>query len=824
MRSSVYTTDTLEESTREGGEDIDLDDLLEDLYSFNPAEELQKIEMNRGRVEKEASNLSSYIPPPLSTAKSFPSNQIAETNSHLRSQTVLSPRKSTSMEFPEITEPRSDPLDSRPTFMSRSKTLCKPTSSDTDPTKLLATPQHLQPEQVKSRLEELSKDLELDSNLSLADRDQKLKEEKIKIALEKMKVASKQKIVIKAFNEDMSSKTVVVDDDMQSWYVSQTLIMKNHSNDSPNFGLVEFLPEFSLHRMLEDHEIVIDAYQAWPRETQNMFIFKNDEYKYDLFHRPYEYFPAELCLSSEQAKNTKDARTERARKMLINEYFSEQGRIPELEGLLFIKDGRKPWKRLFVLLRGSGIYYSNRGKSKQSKHLVSFCSINDHDIYVADNYRKIYAAPKNYCFVLKPQGRHLNVGLGDLKCFCAPTKRLMYSWMSGIRLVKHGGPQLKENFVSMQNKEYKLAQIEREDPLQDSTSPPHQTSNPNPQLSRMSSAPASTCMEVKQPLSNIDPEPLEHSPSVPIPYDLSPHRLSIVSPTEEAKHLEQPFIPSQHPGAIQLSLPTSQLPIRSPQHILTHQQTAPTINPVRAPDLPAPFLPPPALQQRPIAPKPSKKPLFIPRSEQDSRYAPRLILPQTQGRVASPPQPQQIAQIPTPFVPEKRKKSVPHQVPSIQQLPHQIPSIPVQQLPHQVPSIQQLPHQVSSMPVQQLPHQVPSIQQLPHQVSSMPIQQLPHQIPSIPVQQLPHQVPSMPMQQLPHQVPSIPVHPVPHQVPSIPVHPVPHQVPSIPVQPVPHQIPFLKPSAVVQPVVSPPKSQPGCSAPIPGQILVPRAH
>ena len=686
-RTSVYTTDTLEESTREDG-NIDLDDLLEDLYSFNPAEELAKIQLNRGMVEKEASNLR-YIPPPPLT-KSLDAGDLLSTN--FRAQTLVSPRKSTSMDFPANPEPEPEDRDIVPSSMSRSKTLFQAKQQiSTDPTQLLATPPHLRPEQVKVRLEELSSTLQSDPSLSSAEREQRLKEEKIKIALEKMKVASKQKIVIKAFNEDMSSKTVVVDDDMQSWYVSQMLIMKNHTSDSPNWGLIEFLPEFSLQRMLEDHETVVDAYQAWPRETQNMFIFKNDEYKYDLFHRPYEYFPAELCLSSEQAKNTKDPRTERARKMLINEYFSEQGRIPELEGLLFIKEGKKPWKRLFVLLRGSGIYYSNRGKSKQSKHLVSFCSINDHDVYIANNYKKIVSAPKNYCFVLKPQGRHLTVGWSDLKYFCAPNKRLMFSWIAGIRLVKHGGPQLKDNFVSMQNKEYKLSQIEREDQLQESTSPPHHTS----QLNRMSSLPANSStigtgaiissVDARKTLSYSASQP--HEPTPPVPYSQTPHRISIISPTEPPQAPELPSISAQHPGAFPMSTPTTQLPLQEPKHIgvqpypvpVSHKLPVPTPPPASA--LQAQPSPPPPQQQKPIAPKPSKKPLFIPRSEQGSKYNPRLALPPFPGGTPAlvPSQTGPLV-LPTPNIPEK-KKPVSHQIPIPQLISQQVPT------PHSVQNL-----------------------------------------------------------------------------------------------------------------------------------------
>ena len=669
-RASVYTTDTLEESTREDG-NIDLDDLLEDLYSFNPAEELEKIQMNRGMVEKEASNLS-YIPPLPPLTKSLDIDQIASSN--LRAQTLVSPRKSTSMDFPSNLPPEAEERDIVPSSISRSKTLFQGKQQiNTDPTQLLATPPHLRPDQVRIRLEEINNTLQSDTSLSAAEKDQRLKEEKIKIALEKMKVASKQKIVIKAFNEDMSSKTVVVDDEMQSWYVSQMLIMKNHTSDSPNWGLIEFLPEFSLQRMLEDHEAVVDAYQAWPRETQNMFIFKNDEYKYDLFHRPYEYFPAELCLSNEQAKNTKDPRTERARKMLINEYFSEQGRIPELEGLLFIKEGKKPWKRLFVLLRGSGIYYSNRGKSKQSKHLVSFCSISDHDVYIANNYKKIVSAPKNYCFVLKPQGRHLSVGWADLKYFCAPNKRLMFSWIAGIRLVKHGGPQLKDNFVSMQNKEYKLAQIEKEDHMQESISPPPHTT----QLNRMSSMPAASSsaigtgsitgsVDARKTLSHSASQP--HEPKPPIPYNQTPRRISIMSPTESPSP-DLPSISLPHPGAFPMAPPTTQLPMQEPKHIGIQPYPAPVPHriplPVAIPALAmqAQPSPPPPQQQKPVAPKPSKKPLFIPRSEQDSKYNPKGNLSSQVGTIV----------IPIPNVPEK-KKPVIQQMSTPQVISQQIPS------------------------------------------------------------------------------------------------------------------------------------------------------
>ncbi len=58
-------------------------------------------------------------------------------------------------------------------------------------------------------------------------------------------------------------------------------------------------------------------------------------------------------------------RTEKARKILLQEYFSSTSRVPELEGFLHLKDGyKRSWKKVYFILRASGLYYSNKGKNK----------------------------------------------------------------------------------------------------------------------------------------------------------------------------------------------------------------------------------------------------------------------------------------------------------------------------------------------------------------------------------------------------------------------------------------------------------------------------
>ena len=79
-----------------------------------------------------------------------------------------------------------------------------------------------------------------------------------------------------------------------------------------------------------------------------------------------KYFPNHL--QSSQAATSKQStleRSEKARKILLQEYFSSTSRVPELEGWLWLKDGyKKSWKQIYCILRASGLYYSLKGKQK----------------------------------------------------------------------------------------------------------------------------------------------------------------------------------------------------------------------------------------------------------------------------------------------------------------------------------------------------------------------------------------------------------------------------------------------------------------------------
>lgn len=146
--------------------------------------------------------------------------------------------------------------------------------------------EQLDAEALAQRLDEKAEELRNDPNLTEEEREQRLKEEKLRIGIEKMKLAHKKRVAIKVFNPDHSNKTVVVEDGMTTSMVCHLLVVKNHFDESPNWVLVEQLGDVSLERELEDHENVVEVYSSWPRENNNLFLFKQNEKKYDLFEDP----------------------------------------------------------------------------------------------------------------------------------------------------------------------------------------------------------------------------------------------------------------------------------------------------------------------------------------------------------------------------------------------------------------------------------------------------------------------------------------------------------------------------------------------------------
>lgn len=94
----------------------------------------------------------------------------------------------------------------------------------------------------------------------------KLKAEKIKMALEKLKEANVKKLFIKAFSQDGSSKSLLVDEKMSVAQVCRMLTDKNHVRVDPKWAVVEHLPDLYMGEFLlpgRTHPSSMERYAVW---------------------------------------------------------------------------------------------------------------------------------------------------------------------------------------------------------------------------------------------------------------------------------------------------------------------------------------------------------------------------------------------------------------------------------------------------------------------------------------------------------------------------------------------------------------------------------
>ncbi|XP_054767626.2 homeobox protein prospero-like [Lytechinus pictus] len=296
---------------------------------------------------------------------------------------------------------------------------------------------------VRVKLKDLESQLELDPSLSEEEKAAKLKSEKIKIALEKLKKARVQKLIVRVYMEDGSSKTMFVDETMRVRQVSHMLVEKNHLDERPDWTIIEQIPELLMERTLEDHEhLVTDVMLNWKRETTNRILFKERRDKYAIFKNPQNF------LLSQHASEVATQFAEKSKQSLIEEFFNAGNRIPEIEGPLYLKqEGKKSWKKHYFVLRGSGLYYSPKGKSKSTKDIVCLVQFEHTNVYNGMGWKKKYKAPSDHCFALKhPQIQQKSK---YIKYLCAEDYRTCQRWIAGLRLAKYN-KVLLDNFNDTQ--------------------------------------------------------------------------------------------------------------------------------------------------------------------------------------------------------------------------------------------------------------------------------------------------------------------------------------------------------------------------------------
>ncbi|XP_037837662.1 amyloid beta A4 precursor protein-binding family B member 1-interacting protein-like isoform X2 [Kryptolebias marmoratus] len=283
------------------------------------------------------------------------------------------------------------------------------------------------------------------------------KAEKIKLALQKLKEAKVRKLIIKVLMSDKSSKTLMVDERQTVREVLDTVFEKTHCDCSFDWSLCETNPELQIERSFEDHECLVELLSAWTRHSENKIYFVLRPQKYVMFTEPQLFYMWKKPKASLSGINSQ------AKELLIKESFGGSTQIvPDLEGTLYLKeDGKKVWKPRYFVLRASGIYYVPKGKTKSSTDLACFVRFEKVNIYTTSNYRQMYRAPTNFCFILK----HPCIQMESpyIKFLCCDDEHTLSLWVTSIRIAKYG---------TVLYKNYQAA-VKRASTLQGFQSPAH---------------------------------------------------------------------------------------------------------------------------------------------------------------------------------------------------------------------------------------------------------------------------------------------------------------------------------------------------------------
>ncbi|XP_069877951.1 growth factor receptor-bound protein 14 isoform X1 [Dipodomys merriami] len=248
---------------------------------------------------------------------------------------------------------------------------------------------------------------------------------------------SKKKQVIKIYSEDETSRALEVPSDITARDVCQLLILKNHYVDDHSWTLFEHLPHIGVERAIEDHELVVEVVSTWGMGEENKLYFRKNYAKYEFFKNPMYFFP-EHMVSFATETNGEISPPQ------IVQMFLSSSTYPEIHGFLHAKEqGKKSWKKIYFLLRRSGLYFSTKGTSKEPRHLQFFSEFGTSDIYVSVAGKKKHGAPTPYGFCFKPNKAG---GLRDLKMFCAEEEQTRMCWVTALRLLKYG-MQLYQNYM-----------------------------------------------------------------------------------------------------------------------------------------------------------------------------------------------------------------------------------------------------------------------------------------------------------------------------------------------------------------------------------------
>ncbi|XP_061563725.1 growth factor receptor-bound protein 7 [Cololabis saira] len=245
------------------------------------------------------------------------------------------------------------------------------------------------------------------------------------------------KHLVKVYGEDSHSRPVWVSQRATARDVCHLLVQTAHCSDEENWALLEHHPGLGLERCLEDHEVVLDVRATWSLKGDTRFIFRKNYAKYEFFRNPVLFFPESMISDSADVSRGMTSSE-------LIENLLRSGTCPEIQGFLHVKEpSRKAWKKVYFFLRRSGLYSSAKGSSKEPRHLQCIADLEDLNVYMVVNGRKVYGSPAEFTFCIKPSRNPIRVQ--DLKILCAENEQTRTCWTSALRLFKYG-KQLQRNY------------------------------------------------------------------------------------------------------------------------------------------------------------------------------------------------------------------------------------------------------------------------------------------------------------------------------------------------------------------------------------------
>uniref|UniRef100_A0A8C5BMF6 Growth factor receptor-bound protein 10-like n=1 Tax=Gadus morhua TaxID=8049 RepID=A0A8C5BMF6_GADMO len=253
---------------------------------------------------------------------------------------------------------------------------------------------------------------------------------------------------MKVWSEDGAGKVLEILAEMTARDVCQLLVYKSHCLDDNCWTLVEHYPLLGLERCVEDHELVVQVQLSMGSEGK--FLFRKNFAKYEFFRNPLNFFPEQMVAWCQESNGSIPPS-----QLLQN--FLDSSSCPEIQGHLYLREtGRRSWKKLYMFLRRSGLYYSTKGTSKEPRHLQLLADLEDNNMFTAVTARKAHNAPTDYQFSIKPSKARSECK--ELKMLCAEDEQSRTCWTTAFRLLKHG-ISLYHNYTGPQSKKPPLSSV-----------------------------------------------------------------------------------------------------------------------------------------------------------------------------------------------------------------------------------------------------------------------------------------------------------------------------------------------------------------------------